>query len=62
MKQPGNDLKARLMKEIERQIDRMLACSPAPEAITLRDVEKAAVATGEKLKEVIAQQLVESHS
>jgi hypothetical protein len=55
-------LKARLMKDIEAEIDRMLCNKPAAEEITLRYTEKTAVGVGEKLKEVIAQALLEEHS
>lgn len=54
-------LKARLMKDIEVEIDRMLASKPRNEEITLRDTEKTAVGVGERLKEVIAQALLENH-
>src|SRR5574341_83167 len=56
-----DELKARLMKEFEAVIDRMLANKPAPEAISLRYAEKTAVATGEKLKEIIVEELLGSH-
>jgi len=49
------------MKEVEEVIDRMLANKPAAEEISLRYAEKTAVATGEKLKEVIIEQLLGSH-
>lgn len=54
-------LKARLMKGIEAEIDRMLANKPEPKEITLRYAEKTAVQVGEKLKEVIGQALLEEH-
>jgi hypothetical protein len=54
MKEEEN-LKAELMKEVEEVIDRMLANKPATEEISLRYAEKTAVATGEKLKEVIVE-------
>jgi hypothetical protein len=57
----ADQLKARLMKDIEAEIDRMLANKPACEEITLSYTEKSAVGVGEKLKEVIAQALLEEH-
>lgn len=55
-------LKARLMKEFEAEIDRMLANRPKlEEEVTLRYAEKTAVGAGEKLKEVIVQALLEAH-
>lgn len=56
------ELKARLMKEVEEIIDRMLANKPSAEEMTLRYAEKTAVAAGEKVKAVIAQQLLKSGS
>ncbi len=55
------ELKARLMKEVEEVIDRMLANKPESRDITLRYAEKTAVATGEKLKAVIAQELLKEY-
>lgn len=52
------ELKARLMKEVEEVIDRMLVNKPEARDITLSYAEKTAVATGEKLKAVIAQELL----
>jgi hypothetical protein len=56
-----DDLKA-TDKEFEAVIDRMLANKPAPEEISSRYAEKTAVATGEKLKEIIVEELLGSHS
>src|SRR5438105_1881608 len=56
-----DNLKARLMKDIEAEIDRMLANQPAPEEITLRYAEKTAVAVGEKVKAVVARQILREH-
>jgi len=55
------ELKARLMKEFEAVIDGMLANRSEARDITLRYAEKTAVATGEKLKEVIAQELLKEY-
>ncbi len=55
------ELKARLMKEVEEVIDRVLANKPERRDITLRYAEKTAVAAGEKLKEVIAQELLKEY-
>ena len=55
------ELKGRLMKEFEGIIDRMLANKPEARDITLRYAEKTAVATGERLKEVIAQELLKEY-
>ena len=55
------ELKARLMKEFEAVIDRMMANRPEARDMTLRYAEKTAVATGEKLKEVIAQELLKEY-
>jgi uncharacterized protein with PIN domain len=55
------ELKERLMKEFEGIIDRMLANKPEARDITLRYAEKTAVATGEKLKAVIAQELLKEY-
>ena len=52
------ELKARLMKECEGIIDRMVTNKPERRDITLRYAEKTAVAAGEKLKTVIAQELL----
>jgi hypothetical protein len=56
-----DELKARLLKGFEAVIDRLLANKPVPEEITLRYVESTAVAAGEKVKEVIARQLLQHH-
>jgi uncharacterized protein with PIN domain len=53
------DLKIRLMNELEGIIDRLLMNKPVPEEITLQYAEKAAVAVGEKVKAVIAQELLD---
>jgi hypothetical protein len=55
------ELKARLMKEFEGIIDRMIANKPEPRDITLRYAEKTAVAAGERLKEMIAQELLKEY-
>lgn len=55
------DLKARLLKELEAVIDQLLVNKPAPEEITLRYAEQTAVAAGEKVKEVLVQELLEEH-
>ena len=55
------ELKARLMKGFEEVIDRMVANKPEARDITLRYAEKTAVATGEKLKAVIAQELLREY-
>lgn len=55
------ELKARLMQDVEALIDQMLAKGPRSEEIRLRETEKSAVATGEKVKAVIVQHLLDSH-
>lgn len=56
-----DDLKTRLMNEIEAVIDRLLVDRPAPEGITLQYAEDTAVAVGEKVKEVVVQGVLADH-
>jgi DNA-directed RNA polymerase subunit RPC12/RpoP len=53
------DRKAGLMKEIEELVDKMLEEKPAPEEIDLGDIEQAAIKTGEKVKQIISQHLLD---
>jgi hypothetical protein len=47
------------MKEIEELVEKMLKEKSAPDEIDLREIEQAAVRTGEKIKQTISQHLVE---
>jgi len=47
------------MKEIEALVDKMLNEKPGPSEIDLKDIEKAAVKTGEQIRQAIAQHLLE---
>jgi hypothetical protein len=53
-----NNRKAALMKEIEGLVDIMLQDKPAPDEIDLRDIEQAAVRTGQQIEQVLAQHLL----
>jgi hypothetical protein len=55
----NDERKAGLMREIEALVDKMLSDQPAPDEIDLSNIEQAAVSTGDKIREVIAQHLLE---
>lgn len=58
MPQPNDEeIKARLMKEAEELIDKMLAEKKPPSEILLSDIEQAAIETGEGLKQAITAAL-----
>lgn len=59
MTKKNDGRKAALMSEIEALVDKMLSEQPAPDEIDLSDIEKTAVSTGNKIREVIAQHLLE---
>lgn len=59
MTENNDERKVALMSEIEALVDKMLSEQPAPDEIDLSDIEKAAVSTGDKIREVIAQHLLE---
>lgn len=51
------EIKARLMKEAEELIDKMLAEKKPKSEILLSDIEQAAIETGEGLKQAVAKEL-----
>lgn len=56
---PSNkkDLKARLMKEAEDLIDKLLDEKKSPDEILLSDIEKAAIEKGKRFQQAIAREL-----
>lgn len=59
MPQPNEELKAQLVRQAEELIDRLLLEKKPADEITLSDIERAAVETGLRFGEAVAQQLTE---
>jgi len=59
MPRSRGELKARMMREAEELIDKMLSEKKPAEEITLSEIERAAVETGMSFQRAVVQQLVE---
>jgi uncharacterized protein with PIN domain len=59
VKKPNEAGKAELMQEIEVLVEKMLSEKPDANEIDLREIEQAAVKTGEQIKQLLAQHLLE---
>ena len=62
MPENKQDLKARLMREAEEAIDRMLGEAEDKGRLTITDIEKLARKTGEQVMEEVTQALVDEES